>query len=66
MKLAIQAENILAQINSGTKVGDLRTMAKDIRKEHGLAMELWSTDIFFAQAIGDLDYGSQASFSRFD
>ena len=43
MKLSSKAENILGQINSKTKLGDLRKIGKDIKKDHELAMELWST-----------------------
>ena len=43
MKLSSKTENILGQINSKTKLGDLRKIAKDIKKNHELAMELWST-----------------------
>jgi len=38
-----KAENILRQINSETKLGDLRKIAKEIKKDHELAMELWSS-----------------------
>jgi 3-methyladenine DNA glycosylase AlkD len=43
MKRSSKADAILDQINNKTKLGDLRTMAKDIKKDHALAMELWST-----------------------
>ncbi|MGC4231494.1 MAG: DNA alkylation repair protein [Niabella sp.] len=43
MKRSSQAAIILAQINAKTKLGNLRKMAKDIKKDHELAMELWST-----------------------
>jgi 3-methyladenine DNA glycosylase AlkD len=43
MKLSSKAEVTLARINSKTLLGDLRKIAKDIRKDHDLAMELWST-----------------------
>ncbi|MFA4868862.1 MAG: DNA alkylation repair protein [Pedobacter sp.] len=43
MKLSSKAENVLGQINTKTKLGDLRKIAKDIKKDHDLAMELWST-----------------------
>jgi 3-methyladenine DNA glycosylase AlkD len=43
MKLSTKTNNILAQINSDTKLGDLRKIAKEIKKDHKLAMELWST-----------------------
>ncbi|MEQ7802018.1 DNA alkylation repair protein [Pedobacter sp. ASV1-7] len=43
MKFSSKAENVLGQINAETKLGDLRKIAKDIKKDHELAMELWST-----------------------
>ncbi|WP_207955350.1 hypothetical protein [Segetibacter sp. 3557_3] len=43
MILSSKAENILGQINSETRLGDLRKMAREIKKDHELAMELWST-----------------------
>lgn len=43
MKLCPKAEKILGQIKSDTKLGDLRKFAKDIKKDHELAIELWST-----------------------
>ncbi|SDX55114.1 DNA alkylation repair protein [Paenibacillus sp. CF384] len=44
IKRSSKAENILQQINSKTMLGDLRKIAKDIIKDHELAMELWSTE----------------------
>ncbi|MBP3966855.1 DNA alkylation repair protein [Paenibacillus lignilyticus] len=44
MKRSSKAENILLQIDSKTKLGDLRKIAKDIKIDHELAMELWSTE----------------------
>ena len=54
MKLSSKAENILDQINSKTKLGDLRKIAKDIKKNHELAMELWSTGKFFPRQLAIL------------
>src|SRR5690606_16859582 len=51
MKVSSQAENILAQINTKTKIGDLRRIAKDIKKDHQLAMELWSTERFLPRQL---------------
>lgn len=42
MKLTSKAGNILGQLNTKTKLGDLRKIAKDIKKDHELAIELWS------------------------
>lgn len=54
MKRSSKAENILAQINSTTKLGDLRKTAKDIKKDHELAMELWSTEEFLPRLLAIL------------
>lgn len=43
MKQTSKAEDILGQINSQTKLGDLRKIAKEIKKDHALATELWGT-----------------------
>ena len=55
MKLSTIAENILTKIiDKNTKLGDLRTIAKDIKKDHQLAIELWSTGHFFARQLAIL------------
>src|SRR3989337_3370866 len=54
MTLSSKAENILGQINSKTKLGDLRKMGKDIKKDHELAMELWSTREFLSRQLAIL------------
>ena len=54
MKLSSKAENILDQINSKTKLGDLRKIAKDIKKDHELAMDLWSTGKFLPRQLAIL------------
>lgn len=54
MKLSSKAENILAQINSKTKLGDLRKLAKDIKKDHELGLELWSTGRFLPRQLAIL------------
>ncbi|MCH5715522.1 hypothetical protein [Niabella hibiscisoli] len=43
MKVSSRAVAILKQIDSRTKLGDLRKMAKEIKKDHSLAMELWAS-----------------------
>ena len=40
VKRSPKAENILAQINNNTKLGDLRKIAKEIKKDYELAMKL--------------------------
>lgn len=55
MPLSQRAENIYQQISSPTaKMGDLRKIAKEIKKDHELALELWSTRNFNAQLLATL------------
>ena len=55
MKLSSKAENILSQISDkNTKLGDLRNIAKNIKKDHQLAIELWSSKLFFARQLAIL------------
>lgn len=55
MKLSLKAENIIAQISGrNTKLGDLRKIAGDIKKDHELAMELWSAEQYFARQLAIL------------
>lgn len=52
MKRSIQAENIYQQISvPGTQLGDLRKIAKEIRKDHALAMELWHTGEYIPRQL---------------
>jgi 3-methyladenine DNA glycosylase AlkD len=55
MKLSSKAENIYAQVNrTSTQLGDLRKIAKDIKKDHPLAMELWSTGEYLPRQLAIL------------
>ncbi len=55
MNLTSKAERIFAQISGNdTKLGDLRKIAKDIKKDHALAMELWSTGAVFPRQLAIL------------
>jgi len=54
MKLSSKAKEILSQIDANTKLGDLRKIAKEIKKDHELAMELWSTGGFLARQLAIL------------
>ena len=55
MKHSLKAETILSQIDpKTTKLGDLRNIAKDIKKDHALAMELWSSGEFLPRQLAIL------------
>jgi len=45
MNLSTKAKKIYRQIDKDTKLGDLRKFAKEIKKDHELALELWSTGV---------------------
>ena len=54
MNISSKAEIILDQIHAKTKLGDLRKMAKDIKRDHELAMELWSNGKFLPRQLAIL------------
>jgi len=54
MKLSSKANNIYSAINPNTKLGDLRKIAKEIKKDHELALELWSTGEFLPRQLAIL------------
>jgi len=55
MKLSTKAKKIYSGIDKETtKLGDLRKIAKEIKKDHELAMELWSTGEFLPRQLAIL------------
>jgi len=54
MELSSKAKNIYSQINQDTKLGDLRKIAKEINKDHEMAIELWSTGEFLPRQLAIL------------
>lgn len=55
MALSATARDIYTQISGGkTKLGDLRKLAKEIKRDHELAMELWSTGDFHVHLLAVL------------
>lgn len=54
MKNLTKAELILRQIGDNTKLGDLRKIANDIKKDHELAVDLWSSKQFLARQLAIL------------
>lgn len=70
MTRSSKAESILSQITGKTKLGELRKIAKEIKKDHGLAMELWSAGEFLPRQLAilimDNKVLSQALIDRLD
>lgn len=55
MELSSKANKLHSQIDKETtKLGDLRKLAKEIKKDHALAMELWSTEEFYPRQLAIL------------
>lgn len=54
MKNLAKAAHILRQIGDNTKLGDLRKIANDIKKDHELAVDLWSSKQFLARQLAIL------------
>ncbi|MEQ9217874.1 MAG: DNA alkylation repair protein [Cyclobacteriaceae bacterium] len=55
MELSAKSKGIYAQITQEeTKLGDLRKIAGEIKKDHNLAMELWSTGEFMPRQLAIL------------
>lgn len=54
IKLSEKAQEILSQINEQTMLGQLRKIAKEINKDHALAMEIWSTGEYLPRLLAIL------------
>lgn len=55
MNLSSKAQSIYSQINSeSTRLGDLKKIAKEIKRDHDMAMELWSTGEFLPRMLAAL------------
>lgn len=54
MNTSSKAEQILSQFNNESKLGDLRILTKDIKKDHALAMELWASGNYMARQLANL------------
>lgn len=55
MSLSSKAKEIYSRITKeDLKLGDLRIIAKEIKKDHELAMELWGTGEFFPRQLAIL------------
>jgi 3-methyladenine DNA glycosylase AlkD len=55
MALSPRAKKIVADIGNGKpKLGDLKKRGKEIKKDHELAMELWSTGDYYPRLLSTL------------
>ncbi|HAA22446.1 MAG TPA: hypothetical protein DCR93_09690 [Cytophagales bacterium] len=55
MDLSTQAQNLYEQVSTeGAKLGELRKLAKEIKRDHDLALELWTTGHYHARMLAIL------------
>ncbi|MCM4152907.1 hypothetical protein DHD05_15040 [Arenibacter sp. N53] len=54
MKLSPKVDGIYSQLNPSTKLGDLRKIAEKIKKDHHLALDLWSTGEYLPRQLAIL------------
>ena len=55
MELSAEAKKLYTQISQDTpKLGDLKKIAKEIKKDHELALELWSTGEYYPRLLAIL------------
>lgn len=71
MKLSLKAEAVYTRVrNKTTNLGVLRKIAKDIKKDHLLAMELWGTGEYLPRQLAilimDVKLLSQELIDRLD
>ena len=55
MALSARAKKLVAEVTRGNpKLGDLKQRGKEIKKDHDLAMELWTTGEFYPRLLSTL------------
>ncbi len=55
MVLSARAKNLVSEITGGkAKLGDLKKRAKEIKKDHDLALELWASGEYFPRLLSIL------------
>lgn len=55
MVLSANAKKLVSEITDGTaKLGDIKKRAKEIKRDHELAMELWSTGEYYPRLLSTL------------
>ena len=66
MALSARAKKLVAEITNGNlKLGDLKKHGKEIRKDHELAIELWSTGGHYARLLASLIFDTKLLTENF-
>lgn len=61
MHLSDKANEIVQNLKTSRKLGDVRNLAKQIKHDHELAIELWSTEIFYCRMLAILIFDKKKS-----
>ena len=59
MALSTKAENVLADITESSSMGALKKVAKTIKRDHELAIELWGTEFLHARLLASLIFDTK-------
>ena len=60
MALLASAKKLVAEVTNGNvKLGDLKKRGKEIKKDHDLAMELWSTGEYYPRLLATLIFDNK-------
>jgi 3-methyladenine DNA glycosylase AlkD len=60
MTLSVKAKKLVAEFtHRNVKLGDLKSRGKEIKKDHALAMELWSTGDFHPRLLATLIFDNK-------
>ncbi|MGC3968502.1 MAG: DNA alkylation repair protein [Pirellulales bacterium] len=60
MPLSARAKKLVAQVTGGAvKLGDLKAHGKAIKKDHALALELWSTGQYYPRLLATLIFDAK-------
>lgn len=60
MEISERAQKIIAEISrEGTKLGDLRKVAKEIKKDHIIAQQIWNSGKFMPMLLAILIFDSK-------
>ncbi|MGI9456472.1 MAG: hypothetical protein ACR2NU_07915 [Aeoliella sp.] len=54
MALSVRAKKIVSEFADEPKLGDIKKRGKEIKKDHDLAMELWSTGDYYPRLLSTL------------
>lgn len=59
MALSTQAKKIAAEFADGPKFGDIKKRGKEIKRDHELAVELWSTGDYYCRLLSTLIFDTK-------